>query len=74
MNKAIKAFLGLLLLAYVFVLGFIVVVGYFEGVEAVREGLFFWAVGGAFGLIPYLIITRRKPNHYVHKRKHKPTA
>jgi hypothetical protein len=65
MNNVIKSFLGLLLLAYVFVLGFIVVVGYFEGVEAVQEGLFLWAVGGAFGLMAYRIISG-----YERKRKH----
>ena len=64
--KLIKLYLIFLLFAYAFVLGYMLVVGYFEGVQIVRDGLFLLSVGAVFGLLGYRMANRgkAKQRHY----------
>ena len=54
----LRTYLIFLLLVYAFVLGYILMAGYLQGLETVKNGLMLWATGGAFGLMAYQLINR----------------
>lgn len=56
----LKAYFIVLLSFYIAVLTVILMVGYLQGLEAVKNGLILWTTGGAFGIMAYQIVNRGK--------------